>query len=178
HPLAARVGITPRELHRCDVPAAQFAVLVNQRGRDVDTVFAAGRFEIPGRARVPEPAATEMNADPDEAILVAQEIDVVIAGPDGAKLCRRFLAICFHVRCSPSLGIVKELVVDLLFVGATDAKRNRAGDVLDDFANAVLDRVKRRIETDGHVPAADVEADAGNADLLLVGYDATDRLRV
>src|SRR5262249_15853849 len=69
HPLAARVGITSRELHRCDVPAAQFAVLVNQRGRDIDAAFAAGRFEIPRRARVPEPAATEMNADPDEVIL-------------------------------------------------------------------------------------------------------------
>jgi len=55
---------------------------------------------------------------------------------------------------------------------------NRAGHVLDDRANAVLDRVKRRIETDGHVPAADVEANAGNADLLLVGNDATDRLCV
>src|SRR5262249_19107057 len=75
-------------------------------------------------------------------------------------------------------GIVEELVVDLLFVGATDTKRNRARHVLDDRANAVLDRVKRRIETDGHVPAADVEANAGNADLLLVGNDATDRLCV
>ena len=78
----------------------------------------------------------------------------------------------------PGLGIVEELVVDLLFVGATDAKRNRARHVPDDCANAVLDRVKRRIETDGHVPAANVEANAGNADLFLVGNDATDRLRV
>jgi hypothetical protein len=49
---------------------------------------------------------------------------------------------------------------------------------LDDCANPVLDRVKWRIETDSHVPAADVEANAGNADLLLVGNNATDRLRV
>src|SRR5438445_3601971 len=61
HPLAARVGITSRELHRRDVPAPQLAVLVNQRRRDVDAVFAAGRFEVPRRARVPEPAATKMN---------------------------------------------------------------------------------------------------------------------
>src|SRR5262249_40492083 len=167
-----------RQLHRCDVPATQLAVLVNQRGRDVDPAFAAGRFEIPGRARVPESAATEMNADPDEAILIAQEIDVVIPGSDGAELRRRLLAIWFHVRCRPGFGIVEELVVDLLFVGATDAKRNRAGHVVDNFANAVLDRVKGRIETDGHVSAADVEANAGNADLLLVGNDATDRLCV
>src|SRR6516225_12086451 len=93
HALAARVGITPRKLHRCDVPAPQFAVLVNQRGRDVDAAFAAGRFEIPGCARVPESTATEMNADPDEATLVAQEIDVVIARPDGAELRRRLRAI-------------------------------------------------------------------------------------
>ena len=77
HPLAAGVGITSREFHRGDVPAPQFAVLVNQGGWDVDAAFAAGRFEIPGRARVPESAATEMNADPDEAILIAQEIGTV-----------------------------------------------------------------------------------------------------
>src|SRR5262249_23433053 len=93
HPLAAGVGITSRELHRCDIPAPQFAVLINQGGRDVDAAFAASRFEIPGRARVPEPAATEMNADPDETILITQEIDVVIPGPDGAELRRRLLAI-------------------------------------------------------------------------------------
>src|SRR5262249_56317627 len=93
HPLAARVGITSRKLHRCDVLAPQFAVLVNQGGRDVDAAFAAGCFEIPGRARVPESAATEMNADPDETILIAQEIDVVIPRPDGAKLRRRLLTI-------------------------------------------------------------------------------------
>jgi hypothetical protein len=34
-----------------------------------------------------------MNADPDETILIAQEIDVVIPGPDGAELRRRLLAI-------------------------------------------------------------------------------------
>src|SRR5262249_34466427 len=93
HPLAPHVGITSRELHRCDVPAAQFVVLANQDGRDVESAFARGRVETPARARVPESAATEMNANPAEAILVAQEIDVVIPGPDGAELRRRLLAI-------------------------------------------------------------------------------------
>src|SRR5262249_43235169 len=158
HPLAARVGITSRELHRCDVPAAQFAVLVNQRGRDIDAAFAAGRFEIPRRARVPEPAATEMNADPDEAILIVQEIHVVIPGPDRAEAASFPLAVWLPVRCRPRLGIVEGLVGGLLFVGATDAKRNPARPVLYDFANAGPRRVKPRIETDGHVPAADVEA--------------------
>jgi hypothetical protein len=32
-----------------------------------------------------------MNPDPDETILVAQEIDVVIPGPDGAQLRRRIV---------------------------------------------------------------------------------------
>jgi len=34
-----------------------------------------------------------MDADPNEAILVAQEIDVVIARPDSVELRRRFLAM-------------------------------------------------------------------------------------
>src|SRR5262249_18323299 len=93
HPFAARVGIPSRELHRCDVPTAQFAVLVNQGGRNVDAAFAAGRFEIPGCARVPKPPATKMNAIPAEAILAAEGIDVLISGPDGAELRRRLLAI-------------------------------------------------------------------------------------
>src|SRR5262245_62977329 len=74
HPLAARVGITSRKLHRCDVPAPQFAVLVNQRGRDVDAAFAAGRFEIPGCASVSESGATEMNAGPDVTIIVDYQL--------------------------------------------------------------------------------------------------------
>ena len=37
---------------------------------------------------------------------------------------------------------------------------------------------ERRIEPHRHVAAADVEADPGNADLLLIGDDAADRLRI
>src|SRR5262249_54014501 len=93
HPLAARVCVTSRELHRCDVPTPQFAVLVNQGARDVDAAFAAGRFEIPGCAHLPESAAMSTNADLVEAFPVAREIAVVIPGPDGAELRRRLLAI-------------------------------------------------------------------------------------
>ena len=39
-----------------------------------------------------------------------------------------------------------------------------------------LDRFVRHVEAHGHVAAADVEADAGDADLLFVGDHATDRL--
>ena len=39
-----------------------------------------------------------------------------------------------------------------------------------------MDRREGRIKTHGHIAAADVETDAGNADLLLIGDDAADRL--
>ena len=45
-------------------------------------------------------------------------------------------------------------------------------------ADAVLDRRVRRIEPDRHVAAADVEADARDAELALIGDHAADRLRV
>src|SRR6185437_17147620 len=53
-----------------------------------------------------------------------------------------------------------------------------AGDILDDVADLVLDGRKRRVEPRRHVAAADVEADARDADLALIGDDAADRLRI
>ena len=42
----------------------------------------------------------------------------------------------------------------------------------------LCDLAERRVEAHRHVAAADVEADAGDADLLLVGDHAADRLRI
>ena len=91
---------------------------------------------------------------------------------------RRLLPIGFHVGLAPRVAVVEQLVLDALLVAAADAERNHAGHVADDLADAVLDRGVRRVQPHRHVAAADVEADAGNADLLLVGDHAADRLRI
>src|SRR5580698_5294269 len=68
-------------------------------------------------------------------------------------------------------------MLDPFIVGAPDAERDHPGHILDDVADAILNGGVRRIETNGHVAAAGIEADAGNADLLFIGDNATDRLR-
>src|SRR5262249_40547179 len=67
---------------------------------------------------------------------------------------------------------------DTLFIGAADAERNHQGDVLDDGADTVLNRSKRRIEADRHVAAADIEPHTRDADLPLVCDHATDWLGI
>jgi hypothetical protein len=69
-------------------------------------------------------------------------------------------------------------VLDPLVVGASDAERDHVVHVLDDRADVAFDLAERRVEAHGHVAAADVEADTGDADLLLIGDHAADRLRI
>src|SRR5436309_6268267 len=67
---------------------------------------------------------------------------------------------------------------DALRIAAADTERDHARDVADDLADALLNCRKRRVEAYRHVAAADVEADAGNADLAFIGDHASDRLRI
>src|SRR5215471_2973384 len=69
-------------------------------------------------------------------------------------------------------------MLDTLLVGAADAERDHRRYVLDDGADAVLDRGKGRIEPHRHVAAADIKAHTGDADLPLIGDDAADRLGI
>ena len=69
-------------------------------------------------------------------------------------------------------------MLDSLFVDAPDTERNDLADIGQNRRNAIFDVDKRRIEPDGHIAATDVEANARDADLLLVGDDATNRLRI
>src|SRR5262245_55279631 len=105
-------------------------------------------------------------------------VDIVVAGPNRSELCERLLAILTHVGLAPRVAIVEQFVLDALLVGTADTERNRAGDIADDGPNPILDCREWRVESYRHVAAADVEADARDADLLLVGDDTTDRLCV
>ena len=93
HPFAARIGIFAGERHGGEVARADLAVLAHHRRRDVDAVLAAGGLDVVRRALVAEAARAEVHADPDVALLVLEQIDVVVAGADGAELSR---AICLR----------------------------------------------------------------------------------
>src|SRR5262249_32957531 len=80
NPFPPGVGIATGELHRGDVTAPELAILVDDGGWNVDAVLASGCLEIAGRAGVPEPPGAEVHADPDEAIAVDHQVDIVVAG--------------------------------------------------------------------------------------------------
>src|SRR5258708_17703267 len=121
-------------------------------------------------------AAAEVHADPNEAVIIPHQVDVVISAADRAELRTGLLPIGFHVGRLPGFGIVEKLMPDTLVIGPSDAERNGPSHVPDDGADFVGDRREGRIDPHRHVATADVEADAGNADLLLVRHNAADWL--
>src|SRR5439155_25628155 len=177
HPLAARIGILAGERHRRDVAHAELALLVQDGRRDVDAVLAAGLLDVVGRALVAEAARAEVSADPHMAVLVLEQVDIVVAGPDGAELRPRHLLEVTDPGVGPERA-VEDGVVDRLRVGAAEPEAHRLGDVVGDDGNAFADVLVLEVDPRRHVAAADVEADARDRDVFLVGDDAADRLRI
>src|SRR5229473_3321524 len=159
HPFSPGVGVAPGQLHGGNVSPAELAIFVDYRRRDVHAVLAAGGLEIARRARMAEPAAAEVDADPEVPGLVAHEVDVVVSGSDGAELRHRFLPVLAHVRLTPSVAVVEQFMLDALVVRPADAKGNDLLHVPDDLPYPTLDRAEGGIEPHGHVAAADIEAD-------------------
>src|SRR5882672_1141622 len=178
HPFAAGVGIATSQLHGGDIAAPKLTVLIDHRGRDIHAVLAAGSLQVACRAGVTQPATAEVDADPDVPGLVAHEVDVVVSRSDGAELRHRLLPVLAHVRFTPSVAVVEQFMLDALVVRPADAKGNDLLHVPDDLSDTCLDRSERCVEPHGHVAAADIEPDARDADLFLVGDHAADWLRI
>ena len=66
--------------------------------------------------------------DPNEALLVLEEIDIVVARPDGAELIARHLLEIGDTGSIPE-GRVEQLVIDLHRVALPDAEADRAADI-------------------------------------------------
>jgi hypothetical protein len=94
-------------LHRRDVAPSDLAVLVDDGRRHVHAVLAAGGLEVTRRAGVAETAAAEVHADPDKALLVAQQVDIVVARSDCAELRDCLLPVGAHVGFTPCIIIVE-----------------------------------------------------------------------
>jgi hypothetical protein len=73
---------------------------------------------------------------------------------------------------------VEQFVLDLLGIAAPDPERDAPGDVGEDRPDRIGDRLVLDVEAHRHVAAADIEADAADRDVLLIGDHATDRLRI
>ncbi len=102
----------------------------------------------------------------------------MVAGADGAELDARFLPVVLHARGAPGVGVVEQVVLDAFLIPPTEAEGDRPRHLLDDRPDLVGDRRVGCVEPHGHVAAADIEAHPRDADLLLVGDDAADRLGV
>lgn len=94
HHLPARAGVVAGQLHRGQVRRAQFGVDGEDVGRTLhlalaDTVLEApppGHREEARSGAMPEAARAEVHADPDAAVLVAEQIDVVVSCAHGSEL--------------------------------------------------------------------------------------------
>ena len=79
-----------------------------------------------------------MHADPDEALLVLEQIDVMIAGAHGAQLVfRRGLEVLDRGGL-PARLVVEQRMLDLLGIGASEAEADAAGNIAGDRADASL----------------------------------------
>ena len=127
-----------------------------------------------------EAARAEVDADPDAAVLVLHQVDVVVARADGAELRLRQLR---ELALRREVGVadpVEHRVVGALLRRHAHAERDPARDLAHDPLDAA-ERVEigsRQLRARGLVAAADVVADARGRDVALVGDAAADRLAV
>ncbi len=178
HPLAAGIGILARQRHGRDVLAAEITVLMQDAGRHVDAILAAAEFKEFGRGLVTQTTRTEVHADPDPAVLILEQVDIVVAGPDRPELIARHGLQVLDLRNLVPDRALEQRMIDLLVIAAANAKADMPGDVGQDRALVGGDLVQPDIQLHRHVAAADVESDAADGDMLLIGDDAADRLRI
>ncbi len=99
HEIAPGVGVAPGQRHGLPVGLAQIGLQRDHRGRLVHMLAGGAIIEAaPGRqvqeaagGAVAEAAAAKVNADPDPALLVLEQIDKVVAAAHRAQLAARQL---------------------------------------------------------------------------------------
>ena len=101
----------------------------------------------------------------------------MVAASHGAKLAlgRGLEAL---ERLAGPCRVVEEFVIDARLVRAAHAEGNVANDVVHDALDLWRNILRLRICADRKVAAGDVESDAGDGNLVLVGDDASDRLSI
>ena len=139
---------------------------------------APGELQVCGRGLVPEPARAEVHADPHGAVLVGEQVDVVVAGADGAELVGgEVVQRALGARVGGA-DRVEHRMVDRLVVAAADAERDPRHDRVHDPRQFGRDLRAPQVGPHGLVAAADVVADARDRDVVAVRDRAADRLAV
>ncbi len=121
-----------------------------------------------------------MDADPDQALLVLHQVDVVVARADRAQLRLRQLDQLPLRREVGVADLVQHRMVDPLGRRHAHAERDPACDLAHQHVDAAQ-RVEvgpRQVRASGLVAAADVVADTRRGHVALVGDAAADRLAV
>jgi hypothetical protein len=118
-----------------------------------------------------------VDADPDQALLIFEQVDVMIAGPHGSELLGRHFLQVSRSGLLPEWA-VEELMFDALGVAASDAKADRSGDIVEDLPGIALHGCIRRVEAKGHVATGDVEPDTADGDVALISHYAAARLGI
>ena len=72
YPFPSGVGIPTGQLHRGNVPPSKLAILIDDRGGDVNPILAPGRLEIACGAGMPQTPAAKVDADPHKPVFIAQ----------------------------------------------------------------------------------------------------------
>src|SRR5438045_2113555 len=182
--VAAGVRVFPGELHRLDVRLSELAVGVEKDGRRVHRPFLGAILEAQAlrereearRGLVAEAARAEVDADPEEAVLVNEQVDVVVAAADRAELVARELRQLALRRELSVLDHVENRVVDAPAARASDAERDLARDLVHHNRHVDVGGPQRRACR--LVAAPDVEPDSARGDVMLIRGGAADRHRV
>ena len=170
HPLAARIGVLAGQRHAGEILLAEIRVLMQHGWRDVDPVLAAGELEEDGRGLVAEAARAEVHADPDQALLVLEQVHVVVARSDGAELIpRHLLEVADRLDLLPERA-VEQRVFDLLMdVALVTVEAQTESDIVE---NAHRERI-RLLEHHPDKSANDHRIDGGSVNVLPQEMDMT-----
>jgi hypothetical protein len=186
--VASGIRVVAGELHRGHVRLAELGADLEEHGRGVHLALARlaveretlRQREEARRGPVAEAAGAEVDADPDEALLILHQVDVVVAGANGAQLRLRQLRELALGREFRATDPVEHRVVGLLLGRDAHAE----GDPPRDLAHQALDAAEsvqigaRELRPGRLVAAADVVADARGRDVALVRDAAADRLGI
>src|SRR5258708_31465651 len=120
---APGIGVRAGKGHSGDVLPAELAVLGEERRLDVDAILASSEADELGSGLVAEATRAEMHADPDPAVLILEQVDVVVSVTDRSELVARHALELADLRNFMPERAIEKLVLDLLRVGAPDPER-------------------------------------------------------
>ncbi len=112
-------------------------------------VERAARRQVQKAARgaVPQPTAAEVHTDPHPARLVLEQVDVMVARADGAKLLPCLLLQLAHVAQIVPCRVVEQWMIDGLAAGATHAEHH-----------GLRDRIHNRLDVGAQIVGANIGA--------------------